>query len=138
MLVVYLLVFFLITYLVFGALMLAIGAAVNQIADAQSLMGPLMLLMIVPYVLSPFIGQAPNSAFSVTMSFIPPVNTFVMLTRLASSSPPPAWQAWLTVLVGLFAVVAAVWFASKIFKIGLLMHGKPPNIATLIRWARMA
>jgi ABC-2 type transport system permease protein len=42
------------------------------------------------------------------------------------------------VLVGLLAASAAVWFAAKIFKIGLLMHGKPPNFATLIRWARMA
>ena len=35
-------------------------------------------------------------------------------------------------------VVAAIWFASKVFKIGLLMYGKPPNLATLIRWARQA
>ncbi len=138
MLVVYLIVFFLITYLVYGAIMLSIGAAVNQLADAQSLMGPVMLLLVAPYVLAPFIGRAPNSTFSVAVSFIPPVNTFGMIARLASDSPPPAWQVWLTVLVGLGAACATVWFAAKVFKIGLLMHGKPPNFATLIRWAREA
>lgn len=138
MLVVYLLIFFLLTYLVFGALMLAIGAAVNQLADAQSFMGPVMLLLIAPYVMAPMIGQAPNSTFSVIASFVPPVNTFAMLARLASATPPPVWQVLLTMLVGLGAAAAAVWFAAKIFKIGLLMHGKPPNFATLIRWARMA
>jgi ABC-type Na+ efflux pump permease subunit len=138
MLIVYLFVFFLITYLVYGSMMMMVGAAVNQMADAQSLMGPIMLLLIAPYVLAPIIGQAPNSAFSVAMSFIPPVNTFAMLARLASATPPPAWQAWLTVLVGLGAAAAAVWFAAKVFKVGLLMHGKPPNFATLWRWARMA
>ena len=61
MLIVYFLVFFLITYLVFGALMMSIGAAVNQIQEAQSLMGPVMLLLLVPYMLSPMIGSAPNS-----------------------------------------------------------------------------
>ncbi len=138
MLAVYLIVFFLVTYLVFGALMMAIGAAVNQNAEAQSLMGPIMLLLLVPYILTPVIGQAPNSAFSVAVSFIPPVNTFAMLARLASDTPPPGWQVALTILVGLATACIAVWFAAKIFKIGLLMHGKPPNLATLIRWARMA
>ncbi|MBX5461845.1 MAG: ABC transporter permease [Steroidobacteraceae bacterium] len=138
MLVVYLILFYLITYLVFGALMLAIGAAVNQAADAQSMMGPVMVLLITPYILAPIIGQAPNSTFSVAVSFIPPVNTFAMLARLASGTPPPTWQVWLTMLVGLAAAAVAVWFAAKVFRIGLLMHGKPPSFATLIRWARMA
>jgi ABC-2 type transport system permease protein len=138
MLIVYLVVFFLITYLVFGALMTAIGASVNQMADAQSLMGPVMMLLVLPYILSPMIGRAPNSTFSVVMSFLPPFNTFVMMSRLASDSPPPAWQVWLTVVIGMGAAYAAIWFAAKVFKIGLLMHGKPPNFATLIRWAREA
>ena len=138
MLVVYLVLFFLITYLVFGALMTAIGASVNQMADAQSLMGPVMMLLVFPYILSPMIGRAPNSTFSVAMSFLPPFNTFVMMSRLASDSPPPAWQVWLTIGIGLGAAYAAVWFAAKVFKIGLLMHGKPPDFATLIRWARSA
>ena len=138
MLVVYLVVFFLITYLVFGALMTAIGASVNQMADAQSLMGPVMMLLVLPYLLSPMIGRAPNSTFSVAMSFLPPFNTFVMMSRLASDSPPPTWQVWLTVVIGLGAAYATVWFAAKVFKIGLLMHGKPPNFATLVRWARQA
>jgi ABC-type Na+ efflux pump permease subunit len=138
MLVVYLVAFYLISYLVYGALMLAVGAAVNQIADAQSLMGPIMILLVAPYVLAPVIARAPNSTLSVTLSFIPPVNTFAMLARLATSTPPPAWQVGATVLVGLASAALSVWFAAKIFKIGLLMHGKPPSFATLARWARMA
>ena len=138
MLIVYFLVFFLITYVVFGALMMSIGAAVNQIGEAQSLMGPVMILLILPYMLSPIIGRAPNSPLSIALSFAPPINTFAMMTRMASDAPPPAWQVWLTVLVGAAAACAAIWFAGKVFKIGLLMHGKPPNVATLLRWAKQA
>ena len=138
MLIVYFLVFYLITNLVFGALMISIGAAVNQIQEAQSLMGPVMLLLLVPYMMSPMIGRAPNSTLAVVVSFIPPMNTLGMMTRMASDSPPPVWQVWLTLLVGVGGAVAAVWFAGKVFKVGLLMHGRPPNIATLIRWAREA
>lgn len=138
MLIVYLVVFFLLAYLVFGALMMAIGAAVSQVADAQALMGPIMLLMALPYGLSPIIGRNPDAPFAVAMSLIPPVNSFVMMVRLASESPPPVWQVLLSIGIGIGGAAVAVWFAAKIFRIGLLMHGKPPNFATLIRWARQA
>lgn len=138
MLVVYLLVFFLISYLIYGALMMTIGAAVNTMADAGSMMGPVMLLLIAPYVMSGVLGRAPNSAISVAMSMIPPFNGFGMMARLASGTPPPLWQVLLSIGIGLVASAATVWFAGKVFKIGLLMHGKPPTFATLIHWARMA
>ncbi|MET0281830.1 MAG: ABC transporter permease [Steroidobacteraceae bacterium] len=137
LLILYLFLFFLTAYLVFGALMLAIGAAVNQMADAQSLMGPIMVLMVVPYILTPVIGREPDSALAVITSFVPPINGFAMLARLASASPPPFWQVLLSLLSGLVGAALAVWFASKVFRVGLLMHGKPPSFATLVKWARM-
>ena len=138
MLIVYLLAFFVVTYMVFGSVMLTIGAAVNQMAEAQALMPPVLILLVGGYSLSAFIGQAPNSAFSVAMSFIPPVNTFAMIARVSSSAPPPAWEVWTTLLISVVASMLVVWFAAKVFKIALLMHGRPPTFATLIRWARMA
>jgi ABC-2 type transport system permease protein len=72
------------------------------------------------------------------ISLIPPMSTFAMLMRLTSVAPPPAWQIALSMVLSLGAVVAAVWFASKVFRVGLLMFGKPPDFATLIRWVRMA
>ena len=138
MLIVYVFAFYIVTFLVFGSLMLTIGAAVNQMAEAQSFMGPVTILLVVGYTLTPIIGAAPNSSFSVAMSFIPPINTFAMIARVASSAPPPAWQVWATLLLSCVTASLVVWFAAKVFKIGLLMHGKPPNIATLVQWARMA
>ncbi len=138
MLIVYLLAFYVVTYLVFGSLMLTIGAAVNQMAEAQALMPPVIILLVGGYSLSGVIGQAPNSTFSVAMSFIPPANTFAMIARVASSAPPPAWEVWTTLLISLVTAMLVVWFAAKVFKVALLMHGRPPNFGTLIRWARMA
>lgn len=138
MLLVYFVIFYLLASLVYGGLMMSIGAAVNQIADAQSLMGPVMILLVAPYVLVPMIGQNPNSTLSVAMSFVPPVNSFVMLARLASSTPPPSWQVLGAIAAGVAGAALAVWFAAKVFKIGLLMQGKPPSFGTLVKWARMA
>ena len=137
-LILYILVFFVIMYLIFGSLMMAIGAAVNEMREAQSLMMPLMLLLMIPWFLWLPISRDPNSTLSVTLSFLPPVNTFAMLLRMASSSPPPWWQVWLSIALGVGTVLGAIWFAAKVFRIGLLMYGKPPSFATLVRWARSA
>ena len=80
----------------------------------------------------------PNSTLAVVVSFVPPLNSFGMLLRLASSSPPPAWQVWLSIAIGVAGVVGAVWFAAKVFRIGILMFGKPPDLQTLFRWLRAA
>ena len=105
-LVVYLLVFYVLSYLVFGAVMMAIGAAVNEMNEAQSLFGPVIMVLMVPYMLSPFIGRAPNSTLATIASFVPPINTFVMMSRLASDAPPPMWQVALTIVIGLAAAYA--------------------------------
>ena len=44
----------------------------------------------------------------------------------------------MSIAIGLGSSVLAIWFAAKVFRIGLLMHGKPPNLATLWRWSRAA
>ena len=137
-LVVYTLIAYLIAYFVIASLMAAIGASVNELREAQTLMTPLALVIMVPWVLWLPISRNPDSMLSVVTSFLPPVNTFAMLLRLTSNSPPPFWQVALSLAIGVASVYAALWFAGKIFRIGLLMHGKPPNLRTLIRWARMA
>lgn len=137
-LIFYLFLFFVISFFMIGSLMMAVGAAVNEMREAQSLMTPMMLIMMTPWFLWFPISRDPNSTLSIVTSFLPPVNTFAMLLRMASTSPPPAWQVWLSVGVGVLGVIAAVWVAAKIFRIGLLMFGKPPDIKTLVRWVRAA
>jgi len=137
-LLIYLVIFFLITYVIMGSIMAAIGSAVNELREAQSLMTPVTLLMMIPWLFWLPITRDPNSLFAIVISFIPPMSAFAMLLRLTSTAPPPMWQVWLSIAVGIVAAGGALWCASRIFKIGLLMHGRPPNFATLLKWARQA
>lgn len=137
-LILYLLIFFLIGFCVIGSLMLAVGAAVNDMTEAQSLQMPLMIVIMVPWFLWPAISSNPDSTLAVVTSHLPPINTFTMLFRMASTAPPPWWEVWISIGTGLASVVAAVWVAAKVFRIGLLMYGKPPDLWTLIRWVRAA
>ena len=136
-LVLYLLVSYVIAYFVIASLMAAVGAAVNELREAQTLMTPLMVIVMVPWLLWLPISRNPDSMLALVTSFLPPVNTFAMLLRITSSSPPPTWQILLSLAIGVASVFAALWFAGKVFRIGLLMHGKPPNLRTLVRWSRM-
>ncbi len=137
-LLLYLLIFYVIAYFVMASMMAAIGSAVNEMREAQTLMTPVMVMMMIPWMLWLPITRNPNSMFATITSFIPPINTFVMLLRMTSTAPPPLWQVWLSIAIGLVSVYGALWFAAKVFRVGLLMFGKPPNFATLIKWVRMA
>jgi ABC-type Na+ efflux pump permease subunit len=137
-LLVFLFIFFVLAYVTIASLMAAIGSAVSEMREAQTLMTPVMLIIMVPWLLWMPITRDPNSVFATVMSFIPPLGNFVMLLRMTSTSPPPLWQAFLAIAVGAVGVWVALWFAAKVFRVGLLMYGKPPTIGTLIRWARMS
>jgi ABC-2 type transport system permease protein len=135
---VYLLVFTTLAYFMIAALLAAIGSAVNELREAQSLQTPVMLTVIVPYLLWMPISRDPNSTLATVLSLVPPMSPFVMVMRIASTSPPPVWQVLLAIAVSAAGAYACVWLAAKVFRVGLLMYGKPPNLATLVRWIRMA
>ncbi len=136
--VVYFIVYFVIAYLLFAATLAAVGSAVNDLREAQSLQTPVMLCLIIPYFLWFPIARDPNSWFAIILSMVPPISPFVMILRITSTEPPPTWQVLLSIAIGFVTVYFAIWAAAKIFRVGLLMYGKPPNFATLIRWVRMA
>jgi ABC-2 type transport system permease protein len=97
-----------------------------------------MMILMIPWFLWLPISRDPNSVLALTLSFIPGIGTFVTLLRMASNSPPPPWQIGASIVICLAGAVAAVWAAGKVFRIGLLMFGKPPSFATLIRWIRIS
>ncbi len=136
MLIVYLFIFFFIAFFTVGSFMMAIGAAVNELREAQSLMMPVTVMLMLPWFLWMPISRDPNSALSIAVSFIPPINTFGMLLRLSSTEPPPVWQVWLSIAIGVVFVYVAIWCAARVFRIGLLLTGKPPDFRTLWRWIR--
>ncbi len=131
-------VFFLLAYFMLASMMAAIGSAVSDMREAQSLMTPVMLIMMIPYFFFMPVIRAPNSMLSTVTSFIPPISPFIMIMRVSSTDPPPAWQIAAVIFVNLIGVFIFLWLAAKIFRVGLLMYGKPPNLRTLIKWIKMA
>jgi ABC-2 type transport system permease protein len=122
--------------LIFGSLFIAIGSACSDLKDSQAMMQPVMLFLALPVLMSTFVLRAPNSPLSVGLSLFPPATPFLMLVRLALTPAPPMWQVLLSLALTAATAALFVWAASKIFRVGLLMQGTPPNLPELLRWIR--
>lgn len=131
-------VFFFIAFFCVASLMAAVGSAVTDIHEAQTLLTPVMLVIITPMFLMMPIVWNPDSTLARVLSFTPPVSPFVMVLRISSSSPPPLWETLAAMALGLVTAYLMLRFAAKVFRVGVLMYGKPPSFATLIKWIRMA
>lgn len=130
------LVFLICAVLMFGSLFLSVGAACSDLKDAQSMMQPAMFFMLIPIFMATIVLRAPNSAVAVGASLFPTAAPFLMMLRLAATPPPPAWQVLLSVVLTAGAASLFVWVAGRIFRVGLLMQGKPPNLPELLKWIR--
>ena len=128
------LVFLVSANLLYGSLFQALSSACSDLKDAQSLLQPAMMVLIAAYLSSFLVVRAPDAPLAVALSFVPLFTPFAMLLRLALSPPPPVWQVLLSVVLLGATTLAVVWAAGRIFRVGLLMQGKPPTLPELVRW----
>lgn len=127
-------VYFVLGYLLYAAFIVGVGSVCNTLKEAQNLMMPIMMAMMVPLFSMMPIGKDPNSTFARVMSFIPPFTPFVMMNRAAA--PPSAFEYLATTVILVLSVAAAFWASAKIFRIGILMTGKPPRLSEILRWLK--
>ncbi len=127
-------IFLLVAILLFGSLYMAVGAACNELKDAQSLMMPVMMMSMLPALVWVAVLKSPSSPLAIGLTLFPPATPFLMLMRLAIRPAPPFWQVGLSVVLSTLTAFFCVWAAAKIFRTGLLMQGKAPSFRELARW----
>ncbi len=120
--------------LMFGSLFIAVGAAVTDMRESQSLMTPIMLIVCAPMFVWVNVLREPTAAFSTAISLFPPCTPMLMIVRQAVPPGIPLWQPLLGVVLVLFTTVAFVWAAGRIFRVGLLMQGRGANLREMCRW----
>lgn len=126
-------------YLVAEVVMLAsmataLGAACNSTRDAESLKLITIFPVVIPILFLTPVLQEPNGVFATAMSLFPLFTPMLMLIRQASPAGVPGWQPFIGMIGVLATTVAICWIASRIFRIAILLQGKTPSIAELIRW----
>jgi ABC-2 type transport system permease protein len=109
-------------YLMYAAIFTAIGSFCETTREAQTLLGPVMALLVIPVV---FLTQAirrPDSPMLEALSWFPPFTPFLMTARAASE--PPLWQVLGTGVLMAATVALVVWIAGRAFRAGALSTGK--------------
>jgi ABC-2 type transport system permease protein len=125
--------YFLGGYLLYGSLFAAVGAAVDSQQEAQQFNFPIMLpLMIGYFALFMFILPEPNSTASFWFSIIPFTSPVAMVGRLAFD--PPLWELILSQVLLVGGFLFTTWIASRIYRVGILMHGTKVNYKVLAKW----
>ncbi|NRD19605.1 ABC transporter permease [Winogradskyella eckloniae] len=127
--------FFIGGYLLYSSLYAAIGAAVDNETDTQQFMLPILM----PLILAVYVGvftviEDPHGTVSTVFSFIPLTSPVVMLMRIPFGVP--LWQQGLSLLLLIGTFILAVWFAAKIYRVGILMYGKKPTYKELFKWLK--
>ena len=127
--------FFIGGYLLYSSLYAAIGAAVDTETDTQQFLLPILM----PLILAVYIGiftviEDPHGTVSTVFSFIPFTSPVVMLMRIPFGVP--WWQQLISFLLLCGTFIFAVWFAAKIYRVGILMYGKKPSYRELIKWIK--
>jgi ABC-2 type transport system permease protein len=131
-------VFVVLAAFLFGSVALAVGAAANDLKEAQALQLPATLVLAAPAMLMQAMTRNPNGALAIASSFIPLSAPMIMPARLAMPMPVPWWHPFIAA-VGVAATAALfVWMAGRIFRIGLLATGRAVTYRDLVRWIRDA
>lgn len=126
--------YFITSYISFAALYAASGAVTDEEEGVNQITMPITILLVFGFIFGFYSAENPNTTVSIVTSFIPFMAPNVMMVRLPFN--PPAWQVILSILVMIGFTCLFVWFAAKIFRIGMLMYGKKPGLKELWRWVK--
>lgn len=132
-----LLAYFLLGYFLYAAVFAAIGAISSNEQEARQAQTPVSLVMMVPYLSFFGILNDPNGSLAALMTFIPFWSPIAVPVRW-SASPIPLIELGGSLAILAATVLALTWVAARIYRVGILMTGKRPNIKEIVRWVRAA
>jgi len=121
--------------LMYGSIFIAIGAAVSDMKEAQSMMTPVMLMVVSPMFVLQYVIREPASTLSLMMSLFPPATPMLMIIRQTIPPGIPVWQPILGAVLVILMSLVCVFAAGRIFRVGILMQGKGAKISEMFRWA---
>jgi ABC-2 type transport system permease protein len=131
------LLFFLFGFIFYSSLFAAVGSSVNSESEARQAASPLMIMIISTAVFIQPVLLNPTGTTARVLSLVPFSSPIIMPIRMAGIGIAPLELA---ASLGFLAIgcVVALWLASRIYRVGLLMYGKRPTIKEMARWVTYA
>lgn len=127
--------YFLGGYLLYSALMAAVGSAVDNDTDTQQFIFPITFPLLLSYILSFSVFENPSSDMAIWLSIIPFTSPVIMMIRVAIGiESADMWQVYLSMALLIGTFLGAVWMSGKIYRVGILMYGKKPSLREILKW----
>jgi ABC-2 type transport system permease protein len=127
--------YFLVGYFFYAALAAAVGSMVNNESEAQSYQWVVIMPIILSFFLMFAINNTPDSMMSVILSLIPFFTPILMFSRILQGAAP-LWQVMLSIGIMGLSLWGVLWLTGRIFRVGILMYGKKPNLPEILKWIK--
>jgi ABC-2 type transport system permease protein len=115
---------FVINFLFFAAMMMGMGAAVTAEAESRQIAGVFTFIMVLPMALLATFFTNPNGPLPTFFTFFPFTAAIGLIMRMGMTTLP-TWQIVVSVAIQVVMVIVTMWLAAKVFRLGMLMYGKP-------------
>lgn len=129
--------FFLLGYFIYATIYALVGSMVTTAQEGGQLAMPIILILVVSFYLFLPVSRSPDSTFSFWVSMLPFSSPVAMLVRIVTQTPP-FWQIAMSLLIGFGTALLIMWFASRVYRVGMLMYGKRASLPEAWRWVRQA
>ncbi|KAB2926277.1 MAG: ABC transporter permease [Bacteroidetes bacterium] len=130
-----LLTYFVMGYLMYVAIFITFGATVSTEQEAQQMTGYVTLLLVTPIALAVPVMMNPDSVLVKVLSQVPLLTPTMMALRL-SVRVPDLWEIVLSLVLLTATIAGLMWTAAKVFRVGILITGKRPDLKEILRWLR--
>ncbi len=129
--------YFLGGFFLYSAMFAAVGAMSSTEQEARQAQQPVAWMLVLSFISMFAMLNDPGSTLAVTLSLIPFSSPVAMPVRWAAGNLPASELA-LSLAILVAGIVAVTWIAARIYRVGILMTGKRPNLKELVRWVRSA
>ena len=126
--------YFLGGYLIYSSIYAAIGAAVDSETDTQQFMMPVLMPLVIAIYVGFSVIENPHGPIALAFSLFPLTSPIVMLMRIPFGVP--WWQIVVSMSLLIITFIGMVWFAAKIYRVGILMYGKKPTYKEIYKWLK--
>ena len=131
------LLYFLLGYFTYATVYALVGSMVTTTQEGGQFALPIVMMLVMAFYLSFNIIRSPNSPVAFWASMFPFFAPVTMLVRIVTERPP-LWQIFLSLGIEIVTVIALMWVAARIYRVGMLMYGKRASIPEVLRWIRQA
>jgi ABC-type Na+ efflux pump permease subunit len=123
-----------ISLFMYGSIFSALGSACSELRDAQSMMMPAMMLIMIPLFAWTAVLESPNGSVATALTLFPTATPLILLLRVSAPPGPPTWEIAAGLAGCVIATVLCVMASAKIFRIGVLSQGQTFSFKNLVGW----